>query len=261
MICFQQLTMFFKLLYTRLYAVRLLISGKTLNISIWSFCNLLVFGYVMQQFGLGEQFGLFQLGGVIAAAGLFESYGNIASIIMDFAGEKSIEYYLTLPAAPSVVLMSIACSYALVGFFLSLVMVLLGKLIFFNTLFLGSICWYQLLGILLIANFFYGCLAMAIAAYVGQVSKIGNVWSRFIFPLWFLGGYQFSWKAMHTAFPRFSYLLFLNPITHIMEATRVALLGQEGYIDWTTSFSIVCISALITWFFAYNRMKKILDFV
>lgn len=253
--------LFFKLLGTRLYSVRGLLIGKVINISIWSFCNLVIAGYVMQAFGLAADFGIFQLAGVIATAGLFESYGNIAGIIMDFAGERSIGYYLTLPTTPSIILLSTATAYACVGTLLSLAMIILGKAIFYSSFALTSVAWGKLITITMLANMLYGLLALAIAAHVGQVAKIGNVWSRFIFPLWFLGGFQFSWAAMHKASTALSYVLLLNPITYIMEGTRAAMLGQHEYLSWWTCFGLLSLFTIGCWFIAYNRMKKMLDFV
>jgi ABC-2 type transport system permease protein len=234
---------------------------KIVNISIWSFCNLVISGYVMQAFGLAADFGIFQLAGVVATAGLFESYGNIAGIIMDFAGEKSIGYYLTLPTTPGVILLSTAMAYACVGTVLSMAMILLGKAIFYGSFALSSVAWGKLIAIIALANLLYGLLALAIAAHVGQVAKIGNVWSRFIFPLWFLGGFQFSWAAMHKAWSSLAYVLLANPITYIMEGTRAAILGQQDYISWWICFGVLSLFTIGCWFIAYNRMKKILDFV
>ncbi len=253
--------LFFKLLATKLIIARHQIMGKLLNVSIWSFCTLVIFGYVMPAMGVPAAFGLVQFAGVLGSAGMFENYGNIAGIIMDIAGERSIGYYLTLPTRPWVVLLSTACSFALVGMFLTLAMVLLGKVVLFSTLSLASIAWGKLLTIVALGNLFYGMLAIAIAGHVGEVSKIGNVWSRFIFPMWFFGGFQFTWYAMHKASAPCAYAILANPILYIMEGLKIAVLGQEGHLPW-----LVCLGALTAltigcWLLAYNRMKKRLDFV
>jgi hypothetical protein len=258
---FQFAGIFYKLLMTKLLIAKHQFAGKLLNISIWSFCTLVIFGHIMQSFGLASNFGLFQLAGIIGTAGLFENYGNIATIIMDIAGERSIGYYLTLPARPWVVLLSTASSFALIGSVLSIAMVFLGKLILLGSLSLAAIAWGKLLIIILLGNLFYGMLAMAIAGHVGEVSKIGNVWSRFIFPMWFFGGFQFSWQSMHAASAPCSYLVLANPILYIMEGVRVAILGQEGSLPWPVCLGALGIATALCWVIAYNRMKKRLDFV
>ncbi|MBY0353248.1 ABC transporter permease [Candidatus Babeliales bacterium] len=254
-------TIFFKLLGTRLQIASHQLRAKLVNIQIWSICTLVIFGHVMQTFGLAGDFGLFQLAGIIATAGLFENYSNIATIIMDFAGERSIGYYLTLPVQPSVVLFSSACAYATIGTLLSLSMLVVGKILFFASFNLAAVAWCKLIAITVLSNLFYGMLALAIAAHVGKVAKIGNVWSRFIFPLWFLGGFQFSWAAMHKAWPPLAYGLLANPITYIMEGTRAALLGQQDFFSWWTCMGMLTLFTLACWCAVYNRMKKQLDFV
>jgi hypothetical protein len=258
---FQFADIFYKLLMTKLLIARHQILGKLLNISIWSFCTLFIFGHIMQSFGLAGNFGLFQLAGVVGTAGMFENYGNIATIIMDIAGERSIGYYLTLPARPWVILLSTACAYATVGSVLSIAMVFLGKMVLFSSINLASIAWFKLLIIILLGNLFYGMLAMTIAGHVGEVAKIGNVWSRFIFPMWFFGGFQFSWESMYHASMPCAYAVLVNPILYIMEGVRIAILGQEGSLPWAVCVSVLTVATILCWFVAYNSMKKRLDFV
>lgn len=259
--CLKSADIFCKLLMTKLLIARHQIMGKLLNVSIWSFCTLVIFGHVMPAMGIPGNFALIQFSGVLGSAGLFENYGNIVTIIMDITGERSIGYYLTLPVRPWAVLLSTACGYATVGILLTLAMTVLGKAVLFSTLNLANIAWSKLLIIVILGNLLYGLMAIAIAGHVGEVAKIGNVWSRFVFPMWFFGGFQFSWYAMHQASEICSYIVLANPITYIMEGLRIAVLGQEGHLPW-----LVCVSALSTaivlcWFLAYNRMQKRLDFV
>ncbi len=258
---FRFINIFFKLLATNLIILRSQLLDKLINVQIWGFCTLVVTGYIMQASGLSAGFGIFQLAGVIATAGLFECYGSIAKIIMDFAGEQSIGYYLTLPARPGVIILSTACGYACIGTFLSLSMVLLGKIVFYSTFNLASIAWVKLIAITILSNLFYGLLAQAIAAHVGQVSKIGNVWSRFIFPLWFFGGFQFAWTTVFASSKLLGYAILANPIMFIMEGTRACIQGQEGFISWWICMGALGLFTIVTWFVTYNRMQKRLDFV
>jgi hypothetical protein len=253
--------LFFKLLMTKLIIARHQIMGKLLNVSIWSFCTLVIFGHVMPAMGMPAGFAIVQFAGVLGSAGMFENYGNIATIIMDIAGERSIGYYLTLPVRPWVILLSTASSYALVGIALTIAMIPLGKLILFSSLSLATVAWGKLLTIIILGNLFYGMLAIAIAGHVGEVSKIGNVWSRFIFPLWFFGGFQFNWQAMNKASALCSYAILANPMLYVMEGLKIAVLGQEGHLPWIACLGALTAMTIICWLLAYNRMKKRLDFV
>ncbi len=253
--------LFLKLLKTRLVVAHHYLATKIINVFVWSTCSLVVFGYVMQLYGLIGDFGVFMLAGIVATVGLMEIYYNVAAMIMDFEGERSIEYYLTLPAKSSLVLMSIICTYAYVGMILSTFILLLGKIIFFTQLDFSNIAWGKLLLITLLGHFFYGISSLAIAAYIGKTAKLGTVWSRFLFPLWYLGGFQFSWLTIYKANATFSYILLINPIFYLVEGTRAAIMGQEGYISWWICIAALLAFTLILWGLAKYFMKKRLDCV
>ena len=252
---------FFKLVGMRLLIARQQLFDKVYNLYIWGFCTLVIMGHVMQAFGLSGNFGVFQLAGIIATAGLFEMYGNVAMTIMDFEGDRSIEYYLTLPTSPSVILASTAFAYACIGTLLSFAVVPLGKIILWDRFEITSIAWFKLAMMIIVANIFYGMLTQAVAAHVGSMRKMGNVWARFIFPLWFLGGFQFSWMAMNKLSEYVSYALLFNPITYIMEGTRAAVIGQDGFLSWWVCVGALSFFSVACWFYAYHKMKKLLDFV
>ena len=252
---------FYKLTATRFYIARQELFGKVINLNIWAFCSLVVMGYVMQSFGLVSNYGCFQLATIIGTVGLFEVYGNALRTIVDLEGERHISYYLTLPVSPSVVLLSMMSSYALMGIVLSLITLPFGKLILFNSFSLVDIAWIKFLIILVIANIFYGMFAIAVTAQVAALSKMENIWSRFIFPLWFMGGFSFSWESIYDLSQPLAYALLGNPILYVMEGTRAALLGQQDCLPWgmcclaLSGFTVAC------WFYAKYKMQRLLDFV
>jgi ABC-type polysaccharide/polyol phosphate export permease len=84
---------------------------------------------------------------------------------------------------------------------------------------------------------------------------------RFIFPLWYLGGFQFSWKIFYKVSPSFAYLNLANPMTYVMEAMRGAILGQEDYIAFWYCMLALLFFSTICWFFALKKLKNRLDFV
>jgi len=60
---------------------------KFIDLSIWVVLTTLVTAYIMPFFGLAAEFGVFQLGGIIAAAGLFEmGNSNVVDLVSDFEG-------------------------------------------------------------------------------------------------------------------------------------------------------------------------------
>ncbi|HSC25472.1 MAG TPA: hypothetical protein VLB80_04635 [Candidatus Babeliales bacterium] len=252
---------FYKLVATNFYIARQQLFNQFINLCIWGFCQLVVMGYLMQSFGLASSFGAFQLATVIGTVGLFEVYGNTVKSIMDFEGDRSIGYYLTLPASSTVVLLSMVCSYALVGILLSCAMFLFNALIFSTSFNIANISCIKFAVIIVLANIFYGVFTIAVTAHVGSMAKIRNAWSRFIFPLWFMGGFQFSWASMYKLSAPLAYALLCNPIIFIMEGVRAALLGAEGCLPWEVCCIALCSFTIVLWFYAHYKMKKLLDFV
>jgi hypothetical protein len=252
---------FYQLFATNFYIAMQGLYDKVINLYIWAFCSLVVMGYIMQQFGLASDFGNFQLTTVIGTVGLFEIYGNSFRRIADFEGDRHIGYYLTLPVSASVIWWSIICSYSLVGIILSALMIPFGKLLLFNTFSLATISWIKLAIILIIANIFYGVFTVGITAHIGVMSKMENVWSRFIFPMWFLGGFQFSWASIYKLSAPLAYVLLCNPIIFVMEGTRSAILGPEGCLPWELCCIVLCGFIIVGWFYAKYKMKRLLDSV
>jgi ABC-2 type transport system permease protein len=258
---FRFFTIFYQLVATQLLIARQELFNKMIDLYIWIFCSLIVMGYIMQEFGLASNYGNFQLATAIGTVGLFNVYGNAARSIMDFEGECSISYYLTLPTRPFIILLSNACSYAIIGIILSIAMLPFGKLILYNSFDITAISWLRFALIITIANIFYGIFTLTVTAQVGTMSKMESIWSRFIFPLWFLGGFQFSWMAMYKLSAPLAYLLLLNPIIFIMEGSRAALLGTSDCLPWSACCAALIGFTILFWIYAHYKMKRLLDFV
>ena len=93
------------------------------------------------------------------------------------------------------------------------------------------------------------------------MERIETVWTRFIFPLWFLGGFQFSWQIVYGISKPLSYVMLANPVTYVMEGLRAATLGQAGYIHFWICVGMLCAFSIATGTLAYRGLKKRLDFV
>jgi ABC-2 type transport system permease protein len=259
MFCFTDIL--YKLIKTHFYIARRQLRDKSINFYIWAFCVLIIMGYIMQEFGLACDYGCFQLATVIGTVGLFEVYGNSFRCIVDIEGDRHISYLLTLPLSPAIVWWSMICSYTLIGLILSVIMLPFGKLLLWNSFCFSSIVWAKLAIMLVLANIFYGVFTIAVTAHVGSMAKIENVWSRFIFPLWFMGGFQFSWASIYKISQPLAYIFLCNPILFIMEGTRAALLGQGDCLPWGICCIVLCCWIVIGWIYGRYKMKQLLDFV
>src|SRR5579863_7609403 len=145
-------TIFRTLIVTQLHTVRQQLFDMIVNLYIWAFCSLMIMGYIMQSFGLAADYGCFQLASIVGTVGLFEIYGNVTRNVMDFEGDRTISYYLTLPARPLIVFGSFVCFYTLMGIFLSIMIIPFGKLLLYNSFNMTQVSWIKTAIMIVLSN-------------------------------------------------------------------------------------------------------------
>ncbi|HLB40574.1 MAG TPA: ABC transporter permease [Candidatus Babeliales bacterium] len=249
------------LLKTELLVYRQIVVDKFIDVAIWVILTMVITSYILPLFGLKADFGVFQLGGVLAAVGLFEVYVSNVELIADYTGDRIIDYYLTLPLPASLVILSKALYYFLVNLSLTLLVFPLGKLCLWQQLDLSQVHYPKLLLAIILACAFYAGFVIWSSSITPNMHKLGSVWSRLIFPMWFLGGFQFSWSALHHVFPWLAYLNLLNPMLYITEALRVSLLGQADYLNFWLCLLAITSCASLCFLVGYRNLKRRLDFV
>ncbi len=234
---------------------------KFIDVTIWVVLTMVVTSYIMPYFGLSHDFGVFQLGGVIAATGLFELYSSVVELVSDFEGNREINYSMTLPIPSWMSLLSKAAFYSIVYSVISLLMLPVGKLTLWNQFDLTQIDYLKFFLCLVFQNIFYACFVLWTASIIANMSKLGSVWARCIFPMWFMGGFQFSWVALHKALPLIAYINLINPMIYITEAMRVALLGQTDYINFWLCLVAIMFFSIVCFIAGMRNLKRRLDFV
>lgn len=234
---------------------------KYIDLTIWVIMTIGVMGYIMPFFGLSHDFGTFQLGGVIAATGLFELYSSAIDLVSDFEGDRVINYNLTLPIPSRLAIIAKASYYFIVYLTLAIVILPIGKITLWNQLNLSGINYYKLLLALILQSIFYACFVLWASSIIANMTKLGNIWSRFIFPMWFMGGFQFSWIALYKVIPILAFIDLLNPMIYITEAIRASILGQENYINFWLCLLAILIFSIICLLFGIRNLQKRLDFV
>lgn len=249
------------LIETDLIIFKQMFVDKFIDLSIWVILSTLVIAYILPYFGLTADFGVFQLGGLIAAAGLFELYASTIDLVSDFEGDRVISFNLTLPFPSWMAIVSKAAYYFIIYTILALLMIPIGKICLWNQFDLTLVNWPKLLLIILMLSFFYACFVLWVSSIITNMTKMGQVWSRFVFPMWFLGGFQFSWMASYKTLPWLAYINLINPMVYITEAVRVALLGQEGFINFWLCLLAILAFSLGCLYLGITGLKKRLDFV
>lgn len=234
---------------------------KFIDISIWIILTIFVTGYIMPYFGLADNFGIFQLGGVIAAVGLFEVYVSAVDLVADLQADRMIDYTLTLPIPSWLAICSKAGYYFCVYFALTIAVLPLGKILLYSQLDLTQINYAQLLLAIIFQSAFYACFVIWAASVIDDLARLGSVWSRFIFPMWFMGGFQFSWTSLHHVIPVVAWIDLINPMIYITESTRVAISGPADYLNFWVCLCAIALFSAAFLFAGLCNLKKRLDFV
>lgn len=252
-----------QLLRTDLVELKKTFFDQMINLSIWVFCSLVVMGYLIKtQFNIVDpDFGVFNLAGCIASAGLFEVYPRSFAFIADQEGPQVMSYYTTLPIPTPLVFVTKMAYWLINALLRGLILIPLGKLILWNSFPLSHVNWLYFVIIFVIGNVFYSALTLCVASIVPSMALMENVWMRWIFPLWFLGGFQFSWFNLHALAPTFAYLSLLNPVVYVMEGTRAALIGQVGNLPFWFCIVMLAIGSFLCAYIGIKRLMKRLDCV
>lgn len=205
--------------------------GRLINGGLWAGITIVVFQYI--GFGDAVNLGLFMAAANAVSWGLFEVMENVARLISDLQGEKSISYALTLPLPQWMVFVRLAASNALQAMAIAIFILPMAKLLLWNNFDLARFSFGKFLLIFTLAHVFYGFFSLWLASMVKNLEAIGDIWMRVVFPLWFLGGYQFTWATFAVKSPMLAYAsLAFNPLVYCFEGVRGAVLGQEGYLPF-----------------------------
>lgn len=256
-----QLRIFKNLIAQDLLIFKNLFINKWLDRSVGLAIEIYVVAYILPYFGLSNTFAVIQFCGMIALVGLWQLFGNCVTLISDFQGNKSINYYLTLPVSCTVVFLSKIIAYTLSSVVLTIALFPLGKIVLWNIFTFEQFSLIKFLIAISGANLFFGCCTLWFASVITDIERIDSIWSRYIFPLWFLGGFIYTWKALYNKVPVLAYVCLFNPIMYVTEAMRSSILGQEGYINFWLCMSVVIFFCVAMFLIAVGSLRKRLDFV
>lgn len=234
------------------------IKDRIINGFIWATLCISVFEYIMPTIGL-EGHGIFVAIGIASSWGFFEVTENISKFIADLEGNRSISYYLTLPLPQSLVFLRLACSNALQAFMVAILIIPLIKVMLWNSFIISNISFLKFIIIFPLIHFFYGCFSLLLAMHIKSFDSLGNVWLRIVYPLWWVGCYQFSWKTLYGVAPNIAYINLLNPMVYVMEGSRSTLLGSENFLPFWQCVGMLLLFIAASLFVGIRGLKKRLD--
>jgi len=255
------MVVFKELLKTDLMLFKRIFIDKLINLFIWIITMLGVNAYIMPAFGLTTEYGGFMLASILACSGLFEVTPSVSQIISDLEGDRTIDYKLTLPIPSWLVFVESLVNYAFSAAAMAILILPVGKLILWNMFSLSSVNIVQFIVMFILFNLFYGALTLWQASFVKDMASIENAWMRYIYPMWFLGCFQFSWDSLYQVSPVLAYLDLVNPMTYITEGTRIAILGTESSLNFWSCAAMTFLFCIFGTVHGIKRLQKRLDFV
>lgn len=227
--------------------------------------TILVMGYILPQLGITADYDLFMLATLIMNTTQFDTYPLVAALVSDVAGgEKRISYELLLPMPSWCVFVRIIISALITNMFFVVTVL---PVLFFYVPRIGfeNISFINFLMILVMSSLFSPVFALITASFIKNMQGLSTVWCRFVYPMWFLGGFQFTWHAMYSVFPVLAYINLLNPLLYTYEGARAALFGAHGlqgpHIPIFICVPVLLVLTIIIACIAIMRFKKRLDFV
>jgi len=229
-----------------------------INTLCWVLLSLLVYQFIMPQLGYNYQADFILVSCVISKT-FYGVMTGVATTVADLDGDKMITYDMTLPISHDLLFIKIAISNAIHAFLLSLLIMPAGKLLLWNYMTLPFFNFPKFILIMLISSLFSGFFSLFLISITKTVMDIEDLWCGVLFPLFALGGFQFTWKIMYTITPIMSYINLINPVMYMFEGMRGATLDPSLSI----SFWICCMT-LITYcipmgFIGIFLLKRRLD--
>lgn len=235
------------------------IVSRFIDACVWSSIVLFVSQYIMPRFGVAPSYGTFMMFSNIAAWGMFEVATNCSILISDLLGNQSISYYLTLPIPHNWIFIRLALMDAYKSFISTLPMIPVGKIVLYNQISLADIAYGKLIVSYILAHLFFGFFGLFLASITPNLSYITTIKLRIIFPMWFLGGYQFSWLMLYETNKLIAYLNLANPTVYIIEAMRAAVITDHYLIDYHICISMIVLFTIVFGYFGVTNFKKRLD--
>jgi len=232
---------------------------KIINKLIWASSMLIISTYILPQLGIQSSYGAFIAAGIIVSVAFWDAWGVSVQFVSDLDNNKIIQYYATLPYPASLFFVKQILFYTIRSMIPALVILPTAKLILLDHLDLSHLNILYFISIFIVANVFCATLSLLMTSLVNSMNSIDNISIRFLFPMWFFGGSQFSWQTFHAVSPIFSYISLCNPLLYAMEATRASVLGTEGYLPFWSCIVVLTVFSMLFAYIGSRRLMQRLD--
>jgi len=255
---YEQFNSIIQLLYRDFYIFRQHFLHRLKMALYWVLITVWVTKMFLPSMGL-INFGPFILISSAISFGLFVGMQNAMNLVDDITSNQAILYELTLPIPQWLIFLKIGLSNALQGLIISLSIIPCGMIVLMDPYPFLEFSLSKFIMIFLCSSFFYGGFSLILATTLKNMYQVDNVWLRIIFPLWYLGCWQFPWHILYKISPYLAYADLLNPMTYIMEGARSATINSATSLPFNFCCNMIILYALLAYWLGIRWMKKRLN--
>ncbi len=248
---------FLRLVERDLYVALPLLPNRIVSVVGLTALTVYVYEYVGVAGATG--FGLFMAASEMASRAFRRVFPSLR-IVSDLLGERSLFYYLTLPIPSTLVFLALALSSSIELMSLYIWVLPTAKVVLGSSFQLSGVQVLKASAVFLCAHLFYGMSVLLLASTpVRALDDVGILHSRYSEPLFWIGGYYFTWHLLYVKSPWCAYLLLLNPLVYACEGMRSALLGDPHSLPVGWCCVALLLFTVVVGILAVRRMKKRVD--
>jgi len=225
---------------------------------LWGTLTLAVATFVFPLLGL-KNFGVLQIASVIITVIGFEIYWQLFNTTDELCQKGHLYYLFMLPIPTSWIFAQKTVFYTLNGAILAVSMIPMGKILLWNELNLAAISWTKLLLAIFSMSFFFACFLIMLASIAKKTEDVDHLFMRLLFPLWLIGGFQFTWLTLFKLNKFVACAALVSPYIYATEAARAAILGQVGFIPFPICICTLNFCGFAFAWIGYKRLQKKLE--
>jgi len=257
-------TTLYYLLQRSVFTMKYTLPDKIINHLYWVILSIIVFYYIMPNapsVGTSSGYGILIALSLPISSAFFGAINCMYGLLYDVTNDGSnLRYELTLPVPQWVVFLKYGLEITIQTFIATSVLFPVVYIMLFNQLTFTFIGIFKFYLILMSTSLFSGFFSVFIVSMAENMFQgLDNVWIRIVFPIWFLGCFQFSWNDLYLINPIIAYLNLFNPLTWALEASRSSIIPDGSVLNfWLCIFSLF-IFTLIFGYIGIQRLLKRMD--
>lgn len=252
---------FWQLLKTDLITLHKGFLENVINATIWAGTIPLISTFFLTAPLIATNFGVFQAVGTIVSIAGYNLYVRVTAFLGDQDGDKFFMCQLGLPLPGWLLCVKMIVITTINGMLLGCIATVITKLLLWDTFDMRAVHAPKALLAFLLSNVFFGCFTLFIMSVTKNLLTFRNTWVRILYPLWFLGGIQFTWHSLYIKNHLLSYAALLNPYLYAQEGLRGAMLSTDEYLNFWFCMGALVVFSAIFGIVAIRTLKKRFDFV